>query len=124
MNRANSAQLLQSNAIQLWASFEQFKDVAAMYRQIYNPHLIKGLNLVDRMTRLPRGSDFATQLKDIDEWKESVQSEVDAIVEKVSPSDPILSWLFVQSSSIRCTFANFTISLTANIRNQEGSECG
>ncbi|EMR86231.1 hypothetical protein ACHAPC_000156 [Botrytis cinerea] len=74
--------LLQSNAIQIWASFEQFKDVAAMYRQIYNPHLIKGLNLVDRMTRLPRGSDFATQLKDIDEWKESVQSEVDAIVEK------------------------------------------
>ncbi|TGO51082.1 hypothetical protein BCON_0169g00100 [Botryotinia convoluta] len=74
--------LLQSNAIQIWASFEQFKDIANMYRQIYNPHLVDGLNLVDLMTRLPKGSDFASQLDRIEDWKKTVQGQVDQIVEK------------------------------------------
>ncbi|ESZ97912.1 hypothetical protein SBOR_1711 [Sclerotinia borealis F-4128] len=74
--------LLQSNAIQIWASFEQFKDIAEMYKQIYNPHLLDGLNLVDRMTRLPKGSDFGRQLEEIEKWKKSVQGKVDQIIEK------------------------------------------
>ncbi|TGO55530.1 hypothetical protein BOTNAR_0243g00100 [Botryotinia narcissicola] len=74
--------LLQTNAIQIWASFEQFKDIAKMYTDIYNPHLIDGLHLVDLMTRLPKGSDFASQLSKIDAWKKAVQGQVDQIVEQ------------------------------------------
>ncbi|TGO28954.1 hypothetical protein BPAE_0021g00360 [Botrytis paeoniae] len=62
--------------------FEQFKDIADMYRQIYNPHLVDGLKLVDLMTRLPKGSDFASQLYRIENWKENVQGQVDKIIEK------------------------------------------
>ncbi|KAF5869027.1 putative zgc:162509 protein [Botrytis fragariae] len=74
--------LLQTNAIQIWASFEQFKDIAKMYKDIYNPHLVDGLHLVDLMTRLPKGSDFASQLNKIEDWKKGIQGQVDQIVEK------------------------------------------
>ncbi|KAF7888574.1 uncharacterized protein EAF02_003115 [Botrytis sinoallii] len=74
--------LLQTNAIQIWASFEQFKDIAKMYKDIYTPHLIDGLHIVDLMTRLPEGSDFASQLGKIEDWKKGVQGQVDQIVEK------------------------------------------
>ncbi|KAF7934426.1 hypothetical protein EAE99_002878 [Botrytis elliptica] len=74
--------LLQTNAIQIWASFEQFKDIAKMYKDIYTPHLIDGLHIVDLMTRLPNGSDFASQLGKIEDWKKGVQGQVDQIVEK------------------------------------------
>ncbi|KAF7910587.1 uncharacterized protein EAF01_002098 [Botrytis porri] len=74
--------LLQSNAIQIWASFEQFKDIADMYRQIYKPHLIDGLLLVDQMTRLRKETNFASQLEKIENWKKTVQGQVDQIVEK------------------------------------------
>jgi hypothetical protein len=75
-----------------------------MYRQIYNPHLVDGLNLVDRMTRLPKGSDFASQLNKIEDWKKSVQGQVDKIIEKVSPDSPSLLWFFVQNLAIRYTY--------------------
>ncbi|KAF7938525.1 uncharacterized protein EAE98_000863 [Botrytis deweyae] len=74
--------LLQTNSIQIWASFEQFKDIAKMYKDIYTPHLIDGLHIVDLMTRLPKGSDFASQLGKIEDWKKGVQGQVDQIVEK------------------------------------------
>ncbi|KAF7961119.1 hypothetical protein EAE96_000786 [Botrytis aclada] len=73
--------LLQTNAIQIWASFEQFKDIAKMYKDIYDPHLVDGLKLVDLMTRLPGGSNFANQLDKIETWKKRVQGQVDQIVE-------------------------------------------
>ncbi|KAF7902401.1 hypothetical protein EAF00_002304 [Botryotinia globosa] len=74
--------LLQTNAIQIWASLEQFKDIAKMYKDISNPHLVDGLHLVDLMTRLPKGSDFASQLGKMDAWKKAVQGQVDQIVEQ------------------------------------------
>ncbi|TGO12648.1 hypothetical protein BTUL_0084g00060 [Botrytis tulipae] len=60
----------------------QFKDISKMYKDIYNPHLIDGLHLVDLMTRLPKGSDFASQLGKIDAWKKAVQGQVNQIVEQ------------------------------------------
>lgn len=66
-----------------------------MYKDIYTPHLIDGLHLVDLMTRLPKGSDFASQLGKIDDWKKRVQGQVDKIVEEVSPDVQSLLCLFV-----------------------------
>lgn len=80
--RESVINVIMQYALDVGASFSLYEDIADMYKQANDKHIVPGLTIVDQMGSLTAAGELETKKKQLSEYSKSALDGIGAIIQK------------------------------------------